>query len=89
MSGCFLGRYDASFCRRSGKAGEGESLLSKGGAVFDRAEATSSAPLGEISNKSKPYLSIEKAEFRFFMQSYAVLCIFMQSSIIILIRKIP
>ena len=46
---CLLGRYDASFCRRSGKAGEGESVLSKAGAVSDRAEA--SARWGEISNK--------------------------------------
>ena len=26
---CLLGRYDGGFCRRSGKAGEGESVLSK------------------------------------------------------------
>ena len=34
------------FCRKSGKAGEGESVLSKAGAVSDRAEVSARWDLG-------------------------------------------
>ena len=47
---CLLCRYDTSFVEGRGKAGEGESVLSKAGAVSDRAEAK--ATLVHVGGKS-------------------------------------
>ena len=76
------------FCRKSGKAGEGESVLSKAGAVSDRAEV--SARWGKISNKlsSCPLLSVGREGgvevfSRNLMQCYAALCNAMQCNMLI------